>query len=78
MKYFTICWKRNVSAIDCQKRITSLPERMKTFTPTGKFILLALLCIFMAGNVAGQRKMLVKTRSSFNNKKHPPEVFSFF
>ena len=54
MNNFTVCNNRNLSAFFGQKRITSLPERMKSFTPPGKFMLLALLCIIMAGNVAAQ------------------------
>lgn len=78
MNKFTICYNRNTCPTLWQKRMISLTERMKTFTPPGKFMLLALLCLLMAGNVAGQRKMLVKTRSSFNIKKRPLRSIFFF
>ena len=54
MNKFTICYNRYTWLTLWQKRITSLTERMKLFTPPGKFMMLALLCLLMTGNVAGQ------------------------
>ena len=54
MNKFTICYNRYTWPALWQKRITSLTERMKSFTPPGRFMLLALFCFFMAGNMAGQ------------------------
>ena len=78
MNNFTVCNNQNTWHNLWQKRITSLTERMKTFTPPGKFMLLALLCLLMTENVVGQRKMLVKTGSSFNSKKRNPRSHFFF
>lgn len=61
MNKFTICYNRNTWPALWQKRITSLSERMKSFTPPGKFILLALLCLLMTGNVAAQTRVQVNS-----------------
>ena len=61
MNNFTVCNNRNTWPTVWQKRITSLPERMKSFTPPGKFMLLALLCLLINGNVAGIRRVLTAT-----------------
>lgn len=78
MNNFTVCNNRNTWPTLWQKRINSLPERMKSFTPPGKFMMLALLCLIMTGNGVAQRRMLVKTGSSFNNKKRPPPMSLLF
>ena len=57
MNKFTICYNPNTWPALWQKRITSLTERMKSFTLTGKFILLVLLCLLITGNVAGQTRV---------------------
>lgn len=54
MNNFTVCNNRNTWPALRQKRITSLTERMKSFTPPGRFIMLFLLCLLMTGKMAAQ------------------------
>ena len=74
MNKFTICYNRNTCPTLWQKRMISLTERMKTFTPPGKFMLLALLCLLMTGNVAGQTR--VQTATGNNGTDTPSKYIS--
>ena len=74
MNIFTVCNNAYSLPFFGQKRITSLPERMKSFTPPGKFMLLALLCLLMTGNVAGQTR--VQTATGNNGTDTPSKYIS--
>ena len=67
MNNFTVCNNRYARPFVWQKRITSLPERMKSFTPPGKLMMLALLCLLMTGNMAAQTRVQYATGSTGNS-----------
>lgn len=67
MNNFTVCNNRYARPTVWQNRITSLTERMKTYTPPGKFMMLALLCLLITGNVAAQSRVQYATGSTGNS-----------
>ena len=74
MNNFTVCNNRNTWPTLWQKRITSLSERMKSFTPPGRIMMLALLCLIIAGNVAAQTR--VQYASGNNGTSTPSKYIS--